>query len=75
MTLQGSVIGAVQPVDKMSQTAKVAYKGSEGTQSPESFEGGALDTLVLDSYEVTPVSLDTSGAIASAEAVEIRAVE
>ncbi len=75
VTLQGSVIGAVQPVDKMSQTAKVAYKGSEGAQSPESFEGGALDTLVLDSYEVTPVSLDTSGAIASAEAVEIRAVE
>jgi alpha-tubulin suppressor-like RCC1 family protein len=74
-SLQGSVIGAVQPIDKMSQTAKLAYKGSEGAQTPESFEGGAQDTLVLDSYDVAPVSLDTSGAIDSAEAVEIRAME
>ena len=75
VSLQGSVIGAVQPFDKMSQTAKLAYKGSEGAQDPESFEGGAQDTLVLESYDVAPVSLDTDGAIASAEPVEIRAVE
>jgi hypothetical protein len=30
---------------------------------------------VLESYDVAPVSLDTDGAIASAEPVEIRAVE
>jgi hypothetical protein len=65
----------VQSVDKMSQTDKLAYKGSEGAQTPESFEGGAQDTLVLESYDVAPVSLDTGGAISSAEAVEIRAVE
>jgi alpha-tubulin suppressor-like RCC1 family protein len=74
-SLQGSVIGAVQPVDKMGQTDALAYKGSEGAQTPESFEGGAQDTLELDSYDLAPVSLDTDGAIANAEAVEIRAVE
>jgi alpha-tubulin suppressor-like RCC1 family protein len=74
-SLQGSVIGAVQPVDKMTQSATLAFRGSEAVQDPESFEGGARDTLVLDSYGVTPVSLDTAGTIASAEAVEIRTDE
>jgi len=74
-SLTGSVIAAMKPVDKMSQTATLAYKGSEGTQTPESFEGGAQDALVLESFGTSPVSLDTSGAIDSAEAVEIRAIE
>jgi alpha-tubulin suppressor-like RCC1 family protein len=74
-SLEGSVIAAIQPVDKMSETATLAFRGSEAVQDPQSFEGGAQDTLVLESYDVAPVSLDTNGAIASAEAVEIRAVE
>ncbi len=77
VSLAGSVIGA-STADKMSQAAKLTYKGSEGLQTPERFEGGLRDTLTF--HEVpsgagTAVSLDTSGTIDSSEKVELRAME
>lgn len=43
--LEGSLIGQIMPIDRMTSGFKVKYKTSGGKQSVEKFEGGAKDTL------------------------------
>jgi alpha-tubulin suppressor-like RCC1 family protein len=45
-TLEGSVIGAVKPIDSMKLVFKLLFKARGTRQSPERFEGGVKDTLV-----------------------------
>jgi hypothetical protein len=44
-TVEGSVIGRIAPVNVMRSEYKLIYKTAGGKQVPESFEGGAKDTL------------------------------
>jgi alpha-tubulin suppressor-like RCC1 family protein len=46
-TLEGSVIGAVKPIDSMRLVFKELFKASGTRQSPERFEGGVKDTLIV----------------------------
>jgi hypothetical protein len=45
VTLEGSAIGQIKPIDTMRETFKLSYLAPGGKQSPESFEGGVKDTL------------------------------
>jgi alpha-tubulin suppressor-like RCC1 family protein len=74
-SLTGSVIAAIGSPDKSSQTTALTYKGSEGSQTPESFEGGLPDVLALNLFPDATLSLDTTATIDSSEAVEVRAQE
>jgi hypothetical protein len=42
---EGSVIGGVKLINRMTEENVLRFKGSKGVQSPEKFEGGAKDTL------------------------------
>jgi len=44
-TLEGSVIGQINPVNTMREVLGLKYKAEGLTQIPESFEGGEKDTL------------------------------
>jgi hypothetical protein len=44
-TLEGSVIGQIQPLNAMRTEYRLRYKAEGGKQIPESFEGGENDTL------------------------------
>ena len=46
MTLEGSAIGVVKPIDRMSSQFTDTYTQKAGRQSAEQFEGGPKDTLV-----------------------------
>jgi len=46
VTLEGSAIGAVKPIDRMSAQFTDTYTQKAGHQTPEQFEGGLKDTLV-----------------------------
>jgi hypothetical protein len=46
VTLEGSAIGMVKPIDLMSTQFTDAYTQKAGHQKPEQFEGGLKDTLV-----------------------------
>jgi hypothetical protein len=43
--VEGSVIGRVSPINKMTTILNHAYRARLGVQIPESFEGGPKDTL------------------------------
>jgi len=63
-TIEGSVIGRALPIDKMAVESKITYKALRGVQSPQSFEGGAKDTLTgkfLAGVESTTEELGLSG--------------
>ncbi len=45
VTVEGSYIEQLKPANKMAEEYKGFVKAKEGKQSPESFEGGAKDTL------------------------------
>jgi hypothetical protein len=45
VTIEGSAIGAIKPVDSMRETLKLGYVASGGKQVPEKFEGEPNDTL------------------------------
>ena len=47
VSVEGSVIGTIQPPNSMRATFKVIYTASKGKQVPERFEGGVKDTLTL----------------------------
>jgi hypothetical protein len=45
--LEGSVIGRITPIDKMTTESKLAYSATKsGEQRPEAFQGSAKDTLI-----------------------------
>jgi hypothetical protein len=45
-TLEGSVIGAIKPIDRMRLVYKLLFKARGTRQMPERFEGGLKDTLL-----------------------------
>jgi hypothetical protein len=45
VSVEGSVIGAIQPANSIRSTFKVIYTATKGKQVPERFEGGVKDTL------------------------------
>jgi alpha-tubulin suppressor-like RCC1 family protein len=47
-SVQGSVIGAIRPVDAMRMAFALRFQGARGKQSPERLEGGITDTLVVE---------------------------
>jgi hypothetical protein len=49
VVLEGSVIGQIRPVNKMSPAFTVTYRTKAGKQFPEQFEGGVKDTLKTES--------------------------
>jgi hypothetical protein len=45
--LEGSVIGRITPIDKMTTESKLAYSATKsGEQRPEQFQFGPTDTLI-----------------------------
>jgi hypothetical protein len=47
-TLSGSLIGPATPVNKMSGTFTLKFKGASGKQTPEKLEGGVKQTPLLE---------------------------
>jgi hypothetical protein len=72
--LQGSVIGKVEPIDKMSGEQAVFYEATGTTQTPQHFEGGVKDTLTtLVGPSKTPeaTALEGRNGFKNEEALEI----
>jgi hypothetical protein len=77
-TIEGSVISAIKPVNRMTIEEKLPYKQSAGKQVPEQFEGGAKDTLtakLLEGLELKeePIGLRQNVIQESEEPIEIKA--
>jgi hypothetical protein len=60
-TLEGSVIAKVLKISTMVPEFSLAWKATGGKQVPESFEGGAVDTLTLKALTTSGPS--TEGAV------------
>jgi alpha-tubulin suppressor-like RCC1 family protein len=81
LSLEGSVIGRVLPINKMVSGFGLHYKQLEGKQVPERFEGGVKDTLLLKTAKSGPppsesfeqLGLKTEGSIQGKEELEIKA--
>ncbi|HWG09171.1 MAG TPA: hypothetical protein VN672_09200 [Solirubrobacteraceae bacterium] len=48
VTVEGSAIGAIAPIDSMRESLKLSYLAPGGKQNPESFEGGVKHTLTQE---------------------------
>jgi Glycine rich protein len=74
VSVTGSVIAAMTPVNKMSGSFKLNFSGSGGIQKPESFEGGEKRFLTLETALATEqVGLTMNDSIANERLLEIRA--
>jgi hypothetical protein len=58
--LQGSVIGRIEPIDRMVSEYAAVYELKKGAQFPERFEGGVKDTLTTIVGEALPGTGKTS---------------
>jgi len=83
-TLEGSVIGALRPIDKMTSSPILTYKATKaGVQVPEAFAEGAPDTLSTKITSGVPPASTTFAstlamkpvALADSTEVEIKALE
>ncbi len=75
--LEGSIIGKLAKVDRMTQTNALAYAASAGHQVPEHFEGAAPDVLTLlvgSGKTAEPATLAGTGEISEQEALEVNTV-
>ncbi|HWX74998.1 MAG TPA: hypothetical protein VNZ05_06815, partial [Solirubrobacteraceae bacterium] len=73
VSLEGSVIAPFAragEVDKMTSRFTLKYKAASGHQSPEAFEGGVKDTLLLAGEQA---GLTATESIADQEPLEIKA--
>jgi hypothetical protein len=61
VTVEGSAIGLWAPPDRMRSTFRATYTASGGKQNPESFEGGAKDTLSLTRVLLPEVTTEPVG--------------
>jgi hypothetical protein len=62
LEVEGSVIGRILPINRMTQESFVSFVAKKGVQMPEQFEGGEKDTLVtLVGLEKTPEASTFSG--------------
>ena len=76
ISIHGSAIAPVKSIDKMASTFTLELKGKKGKQTPESFEGGAKDTLTLKTPASSePIGLTGTLTITGEEAIEIKAIE
>lgn len=74
VSVTGSVIAPVTPVNKMTAAFKLNFSGNTGVQQPESFEGGEKRFLTLETVNATEqVGLTMSDSIANERLLEIRA--
>lgn len=78
VTLEGSVIGALLPINAMKEEFKLTFTQKGGKQSPEKFEIGAKDVLqatILLGTEKTEAEagLAAKGPVKNEEALEIKA--
>jgi hypothetical protein len=78
VTLEGSVIARIAPIDRAASTFTLRYKARAGRQVPEAFEEGLNDTLVaqtlvgLETTSEESVLLATA-TLSSEEPLEIKA--
>jgi hypothetical protein len=73
VSVGGSVIAPVTPVDKMAAEMKLKFKATKGSQSPEMFEGGVKDTLTSNlSGSTEQAGLTTTVVIHNEEPVDIK---
>jgi hypothetical protein len=78
MSLKGSVIARVTPVDQMVSTFELRYGQTSGRQAPEAFEGGIRQVLTLASTPLTgsptfeQTGLSSRGSEAGEEALELK---
>jgi hypothetical protein len=72
-TLEGSVIGAVKPIDSMKLVFRLLFKARGTRQSPERFEGGVKDTLMARRLVGTETKSEDAGLTLRGERATIRA--
>jgi hypothetical protein len=60
-TLEGSVIGAIKPIDRMKLVFKLLFKARGTSQSPERFEGGVKDTVIVKRIVGTETKSEDAG--------------
>jgi hypothetical protein len=73
--LEGSVIGRIKLINKMSTENLVTYKVASGAQVPEKFEGGVKDTLTLLTglaKTAEPATMSTFFEVANEEPMEVK---
>jgi hypothetical protein len=58
--VEGSVIGRIQPIDKMTTLSNLVYARASGEQSPQKFEGLPADTLTTTFIQGTETSSGAS---------------
>jgi hypothetical protein len=75
VTVTGSVIATMTPVNKMAGAFKLNFSGNSGIQKPESLEGGEKQFLTLETVNATEqVGLTMNDSIANERLLEIRAI-
>jgi phospholipase C len=76
ITLEGSAIAVLTPLDKMSRTVKLKLAGSKGKQKPAAFEGVAADPLLarIGEGKAAPGSLAVLITSTSKESLEVKAL-
>lgn len=74
VTISGSLIAPVTPVNKMTGSFKLAFSASGGIQKPTSFQGGEEQVLTLHTVNATEqVGLTMADSVANERLVELRA--
>jgi hypothetical protein len=81
--MEGSVIGALRPIDKMGTAPILTYKTTKGAQVPEAFAEGTADTLKTKITSGVPPKMETFGTtlamkpitLTNSTAIEIKALE
>jgi hypothetical protein len=75
VTVTGSVIAAIAPIDIMTMKSSLKYKASKGLQAPEAFEGGAKDTLLASLESGSSKTAEQAGLTATASLVNEERLE
>jgi hypothetical protein len=74
VTITGSLIAPVTPINKMTASFKLAFSAPGGVQKPTTFQGGEEQVLTLHSVNATEaVGLTMADSIANERLVELRA--
>jgi hypothetical protein len=74
VTITGSLIAPVTPVNKMTASFKLGFSAPGGVQKPASFQGGEAQTLTLQTVNATEaVGLTMADSVANERLVELRA--
>jgi hypothetical protein len=79
VTIGGSVIAPITPIDKMSTKSTVKAKAVSGIQAAEAFEGGPKDTLIATLESGSGKTTEQAGltatiALVDAEKLEIKGI-